>query len=328
MQGSEPPQEGTSVRDQATAWVMRLTSGGATLEDAAALQRWRGESDAHRRAFAEAKLLWDVLGPATTAIVPKADGGMPTLGKTGRGIGRRALIGGALAASAGAFGYFGSRPPFLLWPSVTEMLADYRTGTGEQRRLAVTANVSLILNTQTSINVQKLSSVANGFELVSGEAAVTTNTSPAAPFHVLAADGRTIASMARFDVRRDGAHVRVMNFDGVLNVVKHGQSVVLKPGYQVSYDTSGLGEVLPVDLSIATAWQNGMLIFRHETLARVIAEVNRYRPGRIILIDDKLAARDVVASFHLARIDEVVDHIAQVFDAHVTYLPGGVVLLG
>lgn len=328
MQSSEPPREETSVRDQATAWIMRLTSGNATTEDAAALQRWRSESDVHRRAFAEAKLLWEALGPATGAIASKADSDTGARVKTRRSVGRRAFIGGALAASAGAIGYFGSRPPLLLWPSVTEMLADYRTGTGEQRRLAVAANVSLILNTQTSINVQKLSSIAEGIELISGEAAVTTTANATTPFHVSAADGHTFASTARFDVRRDGAHVKVTNFDGVLKIVKRDESVILKPGYQVVYDASGLGTAFPVDVAIAAAWQNGMLIFRHETLARVIAEVNRYRPGRIILISDKLAKRDVVASFHLARIEEIVDHIVQAFDARATYLPGGVVLLG
>ncbi len=70
-----------------------------------------------------------------------------------------------------------------------------------------------------------------------------------------------------------------------------------------------------------------MLIFRHEPLRRVIDEVNRYRRGRIVVLDDTLGNRDVVANFHLDRIDEVVEHVVQTFGAHATFLPGGVVLL-
>jgi transmembrane sensor len=84
---------------------------------------------------------------------------------------------------------------------------------------------------------------------------------------------------------------------------------------------------VPVELAVATAWQHGMLIFRHEPLSHVVSEVNRYRPGRIILLDQKLGARDVVANFHLDRIDEVVDHVVAAFGAHATFLPGRVVLL-
>lgn len=326
MQSDDPPQGEESMKDQAMAWIMRLTSGKATEEDASALRRWRDESDSHRRAFAEAKLLWETLGPATRESVQgrkkEERSSLPIMPK--RLLGRRAFISGALAASAAAVGYIGSRPPFLLWPSMGEILADYRTGTGQQRQLAVAANVSLILNTQTSINVRRASSASNGIELIEGEAAVTT----AAPFNVLAAGGWTSASAARFDVRCDGPNVCVTSLSGVVNVMKRDRSVIVPSGHQITYGLDGIGSVLPVDAAVAMAWQHGMLIFRHEPLERVIAEVNRYRRGRIILIDANLAARDVVASFHLDRIDEVVEHVVQAFGARATFLPGGVVLLG
>ncbi len=53
-----------AVKDQAMVWITRLASGHATEADAEALRRWRDASAAHRQAFAEAKLLWEVLGPA------------------------------------------------------------------------------------------------------------------------------------------------------------------------------------------------------------------------------------------------------------------------
>jgi transmembrane sensor len=309
-----------TARDQAMAWVVRLTSGQATAEDAVALSRWRDESALHRQAFAEAKLLWQTLEPASKEIEFR---GLDQRGVLrGPAVGRRALIGGALAASVAAAGYVGSRSPFNLWPSIDELRADYRTGTGEQRRLALTNDVSLLLNTQTSIDVRFAS-----IELISGEAAITANASAASPFLVVAAAGRATAVSARFDIRRDGARVRVTSHDGDVEVGQANRSVTVPSGHQVTYDNDNLGAVSPVELAVATAWQQGMLIFRHEPLRRVVDEVNRYRRGRIIVLDDTLGNRDVVANFHLDRIDEVVEHVVQAFGAHATFLPGGVVLL-
>ncbi|MFO7190259.1 MAG: FecR/PupR family sigma factor regulator [Pseudomonadota bacterium] len=48
-----PCDERAALESQALAWIVRLTSGEATLEDAEAFRRWRGQSLAHARALAE-----------------------------------------------------------------------------------------------------------------------------------------------------------------------------------------------------------------------------------------------------------------------------------
>ena len=64
------------------------------------------------------------------------------------------------------------------------------------------------------------------------------------------------------------------------------------------------------------------------TLTEAIAEINRYRPGRIILTNAALGARIFNARFRIENIDGVVGQIQQVFGASATSLPGGIVLLG
>ncbi len=178
-------EEGT-VDDQAMAWVMLLASGEFTEADAIALRRWREEDATYQRAFAEAKLLWETLGAAAKDIAmrPDVSTGSRSDETPPLRLGRRAFIGGALAASVATVGYFSAYPPLRLWPSIAELNADYRTKTGEQRELALAKDVSLLLNTQTSIGVKKIMSAAPGIELISGEAAVTANATAAAPFDV------------------------------------------------------------------------------------------------------------------------------------------------
>ncbi|MFG3757292.1 hypothetical protein ACGE32_33645, partial [Klebsiella pneumoniae] len=94
------------------------------------------------------------------------------------------------------------------------------------------------------------------------------------------------------------------------------------------YRRGGLGAVTAVDPTVVTAWRSGYLMFRKEPLDRVIAEVNRYRPGRIVLLDATLGRGLVTARFKLDRLDDVMIQVHEVFGARVRNLPGGVVLIG
>jgi transmembrane sensor len=70
-----------------------------------------------------------------------------------------------------------------------------------------------------------------------------------------------------------------------------------------------------------------LLVFRHEPLSHVVDEINRYRRGRIIVVNDALGRRPVVASFRIDRMDEVVPRIERALNVRATTLPGGIVLL-
>jgi transmembrane sensor len=69
-------------------------------------------------------------------------------------------------------------------------------------------------------------------------------------------------------------------------------------------------------------------MFRKEPLVNVIAEINRYWPGRIVLLDTKLGQSLVTARFKLDRLNDVLVQVREVFGAPVRTLPGGVVLIG
>lgn len=311
---------------EALAWVVRLRSGESTAADAEALQRWLDQSPAHAEAFRQAARLWRLLGPAARELSAEAEISTTLVPQppTRRLISRRSLLGGAVAASAVA--YVVVRPPFGLWPSLVELSADYRTGKGEQRRVVLSDDISLALNTQTSIVVRSTPQEAR-IELISGEATIATNRTSSSPLVVDAADGRMVVARARFNALCEEGVVRVTCIEGEVDVEWRKQAVRLQPRQQVSYSPEGLGVSASVDPAEATAWQERLLIFRDRPLAEVIDEVNRYRPGRIIVTNAELARRLVNGTFHLDRLDDVVAQVRQLFGARVTSLPGGVVLL-
>jgi transmembrane sensor len=325
--------ETDSLAREAQAWVTHLTSGEATAADAEALNRWRRTSRAHRRAFAEANLLWEKLqlaaaefsgGQASAASV------MRSARPQGAGalLDRRALLGGGLAAAAA--GYLLIRPPLGLWPSFAEMTADYRTGTGQQRRIAFEGSVSVEMNTQTTIAMSRPpsgESIVEQIELISGEAAITTSPRGVRPFVVTAARGQTVATNARFNVRNDGATVCVTCLEGNVDVEWRGRIARVPAKRQVTYTAQGLTSTTVADPDTVTAWQRGLLVFRNDPLARVIDELNRYRPGKIILMNEEFGRQSVLATFRIDSIDEFVSRLQTVFGLKARSFPGGIVLL-
>lgn len=215
-------------------------------------------------------------------------------------------------------------PPFGLWPSLTELGADHRTATGERRQLDLTERVRVELNTRTSIAVHLAADRTPTIELISGEAVVETR---GEPLMVAAASGRVTAIGAQLDVRCDRQAVAVACLSGAVRV-EHARGVVsVAAGQVVRYDGTGPSDVVSGDMERLTAWRRGLLEFRDDPLASVIEEINRYRPGRVILVNNALADLSVVATFHIDRLADAGERLAHALGASVRRLPGGVVIL-
>jgi transmembrane sensor len=317
------------IKHEAYEWLIRFMSGEMKPADVDAMKTWFGQSPAHAAAYAEVRRVWQAISPAASAVMQHQ--GRATLFEGAavappRALSRRGLIAGGLAATAAAAGYLVVRPPFDLWPSFAELTADYRTGIGEQRRITLADAVSLDLNTRTSIIIRSQAEDTNRIELVSGELAAFADAA-ASPLTVLAAAGRVTATKANFNLRCIGGEVRVSCVKGDLEVERPGITLSLAAGQQVDYRGQGTGAVAAMNPDMVTAWQRGQLIFDATPVAEVIDEVNRYRPGRIVLMNNDIARRSLTAQLRIAEADKIVIQIVHIFRAKATPLPGGIVIL-
>jgi transmembrane sensor len=328
MNPSRDPTGKDVLRDDALDWLRLLTGGMATNVDVAAFDRWRTASPDHDEAFAEAALLWDVLGDAAR-MMADANPDLAVMARPRAHVfmKRRAFLfgGGMIAASLAGIALV--RPPLGLWPSFVELKADYRTRKGQQRRIDLADKASIEINTQTSIDLRPTVAGRTEIELITGEAAVAAPDAASAVI-VLAGGGSVETDRGAFNVRKSGDKVSVTCIDGEAMVRSHQGGTSLRGGQQVSYGAGGLGRTVVVDPVIVAAWRHGLLVFHEVPLAQLIDEVNRYRPGKIVLLDSRLAQRRVVATFRLDRIDDVVTFVHQALDVSVRILPGGIVLLG
>ncbi|MCS3420521.1 FecR family protein [Pseudomonas yamanorum] len=291
------------LHDEARDWLVLLTSGRATVADAKALRQWCAQSPDHARAFEQAKVLWRQLAPAAEQF------------SRPRHFGRRAFLGGAIAASAAVLMVRVTVPG-----GFAGLTADYRTEVGEQRRVELSDGVRLELNTQTRISRRD-----DGIELLEGEVEVLANV--AMPLRVQAGGGWLSTAQARFNVRNTDHSVCVTCIDGAVAVAVGGRTVRLESGRQVTYDASGVGEPVAVDTQAVVAWREQVLVFDNATLATVVDEINRYRPGMLLLMNAQLGKRRVQARFSLNQLAGVALLIRDAYGAKCTELPGGVVLL-
>jgi transmembrane sensor len=315
------------VQREAVAWVQRLLTGEATSEDAEELRRWRTRSPVHAAALAEASRVWGAIGLAGGKLYHREDILAFQKAQSRRTVTRRAVLGSAIAVAAASYALI--RPPLGMWPSLAELEGDYRTARGEQRQITLPGQVSVTLNTQTSITLGTRGSAVDRIDLINGEAAFATSPGTERTLVVRAAAVTATANNARFDVRHfaETSMVRVTCLEGQVRTERDGEARELRPGQQVRCTSQGFGTIATVDPDDEAAWQRGIVIFQATPLEKVVEEINRYRPGRIVLINPALAEKPVSGRFRIDQLDDILPRLGQAFDARVRLLPGGIALL-
>jgi transmembrane sensor len=315
------------LEQQAWVWLRRLNSGDVKPWDAEAFKRWLRTSPAHKDAFSAARREWDLIKPAAGGVLRSNARAAALHEQALRGpkLGRRAFLGAAAGAAALA-GVAVAYPPAGLWPSPAEWGADYRTATGEQRTLALAEQVTVTLNTQTSIRRRNAGGQTTGIDLLTGEAAIDL-AAVGKPFAVSAGAGRSLAESGRFEVRHLDGKVCVSCIEGSVRVEHPAGFRTLQARQQTVYDNTSVSSIAGIEPAEVSAWRKGELVFRQTALAQVLDEINRYRPGRVVLINTAARSKPVSGSFDIALLNAALVQLQRTFDLNARALPGGVVIL-
>jgi transmembrane sensor len=325
---------------EAAEWVIRL-EGSRKLppEERYALDCWLEQDPAHKAAFDHAQSTWISLAALKAApgelardIVPPDHRSPIVPFLRHRAAGRmmlRAATVLALVVVATGLGAFWFGDPVLM------LEADYRTAPGKTGVVTLADGTVVQLNAASALAV-RFDGRERRVELLSGEAYFTVAPVEGAetrPFVVESTNGSARALGTQFQVSRegDGTDVTVAEHQVQVSMVETGDGpgfVVLSSGQAVHYDhASGFGPVTQTDLGKATAWRRGELVFDKVRLADVVAELSRYRRGRIIIADAGLADRRVSGVFHTADLDQALASITQALKLRTAALPPFVTVL-
>lgn len=292
--------------ETAADWLVVLTSGKATESEIAQLMEWRETDARHDAAFRH---------------VANVSGFTRLIRNDRPGIDRRVLFSGAFAVFlTGAASYGLVRPPLGLWPSLSDLTADRRTGPGQRNRFTPTSGVSVEMNSKTSI---ALGRDGAALRLITGEALISAQ----APFEITAGNVTANARAAVFNARHIDREVAITCSEGTLTCRYKGESAELAAGERLRVGADSRIQRERVDVATVTAWQTGLLVFKAAPLSEVIRQINQYRSGDIVLTNSEIANLSVNGVFYTDQTDNAVDQIQQLLRLKVRRLPGGVILL-
>lgn len=318
-------EEQDEIERAAAEWVVRLGAAPLDRAERHAFDNWCATSPAHRAAFEHAYRAWTDIG----SLKDRPGRLRSVIAPVARPASRRGVIVGlaVLIACAAALLYQIGNP----WIALA---ADYRTGPGEIRTVRLIDGTLVDLGAASAIAVT-FDNNERRVQLLEGEAYFTVAPKQGPehrPFVAIAAEGSTTALGTQFAVENVGGATVVTAVEHQISVAltsrQDTRGLVLSPGDTVQYDSrKGLGAVRKTDTDAATAWRRGMLVFDGEPLSDVVARLNRYRRGKIVVMNRALASRRVSGVFPSDNLDNVVDTITAELGVRSVSAPPLVTLL-
>lgn len=313
------PEEFQRLKRESIDWLVRLNSGEASPAELEQFREWLKTTPGADKVFERVGRAWGLMGEAhrlaeDTASPPKPE----PIKRSVRPI-RRFGWGRAVAALAACFLLFvllQSNPPSL-WT------ADYRTGTGEQATVSLQDGSRVQLNTQTALDVE-YSASSRRLKMRQGEVFFEVAKDPARPF-IVQVEGHEIQAVGTaFNIYQMEAGVRLSVTEGIVRLTPATQNapVELEAGEGIFIKPGGLGPVKNFDSTTPIAWLKKQIVFNSTPLGDVVAEINRYRDGKIFIWDSSLASLKVSGTFHLQNPDEILDAITRAFAIQSTSVLG------
>ncbi|WP_409284923.1 FecR family protein, partial [Pseudomonas protegens] len=204
------------------------------------------------------------------------------------------------------------------WPALS---SDYHTGVGQQQHITLADGSRVTLNSGSALSVA-YSTHERRVVLRAGEALFEPLADPQRPFVVQAQAQQLQSAASAFSVRRDNDQLTVVVREGQVQFSGDHAPVLLQADQRLQYQP---GQPLlaqqSVDAASLTAWQRGKLIFNGRPLGEVIAELERYQHGRILISDGQLAALAISGVFDLHDPQGSLKALQQRYPLQVTYLP-------
>lgn len=321
-----PPSDDAESRQhaeqQAWAWLRKLNSGGASHDDLHDFRQWIQSKPLHFQAYQVVRPQWDALRQASQMKSVALD--QRTAAFRHRRQRRRAvLVSGGF--SLGLLGLAALNPPLDLWPAASEWSAHYRTAAGEQQSLSLEPGIDVVLNTRTSVRRDTEHGRIVGLHLMSGEAAIELD--QARSLKVYAGAGHARGEAAHFDVRHVNGLTCVTCLQGQVQIFHPLGERLVDAGEQLDYSAGHLGRAQRSDPEQQAAWRKGVLLFRDHTLEQVIDEINRYRQGKVMLMNDSLRSLLVSGRFYTHDLEQALQQLEYSFDLKARQLPGHILLL-
>ncbi|KPY37049.1 Regulatory protein [Pseudomonas syringae pv. primulae] len=286
-----------AVAQQAVGWLLEMQEGSLNTGRQKAWQLWLNGNAEHQRAWAHIQRVNQRLGGLSSPLAHAALGA-PKSGS------RRHALKLLLLLGAGSVAGWSLRDQIALQP----LLADYNSGVGEQRKVALSDGSQIQLNTASAVDV-KYDAQQRLIRLLSGEILMTAS-ADTRPLNLLTAEGsvKVTTGSSRFNLRQLNGRTQLAVFAGAVELApgeRAGSGLTVQTQQQVTFSRNAWDSVRPVDAS-SGAWADGMLVASRMKLSDFLGELGRYRHGRLHC-DAKVANLLISGSYPLTDSERILD---------------------
>jgi transmembrane sensor len=340
--------DAAATEAEAAAWVARFDAGDVSAQEQAAFQEWLSRSPLHREAIAEYGNLWSEF-ESLKLLTDSDDAGRHTGARDPIAVvphrARPWLAACAAAAlvAAGGTALFHTRlGDFATAPPPARI--SYETPVGGQKRIALADGTSVILNTNSRLDVD-FSGKCRNVHLIRGEAFFEVVHDKTRPFSVYANNYVVRDIGTAFDVHLSKTGlVEVGVTKGSVEVQPargaHVPDAVKKPDVLTAGQDIVLGErvadampdavavpkierpevVSSPEMGRRLAWRQGQLIYTGQPLEEVLADISRYSNIKIELADPSLADLPVGGAFRTDQIQAIFAALENNFGVHAEWI--------
>lgn len=348
MDNSSQQEGRDTLEHEARLWLVRLDADEPlTAEEKQTLHTWMARSPAHRQELVRLAEFWDNSNVLTELLIPmhqvasaKHREGAGSFIKAVSGISLSPRGGLALAMSLLFIA-------FTLKSYLTPMPLDatngiYAAAIGELRVEVLADGSVLQINTDSQVQVD-YSERRRKIRLLRGEAHFEVAHNKAWPFEVYAGKGMVKAVGTAFLVRLEKEQLNVIVTDGRVDLAAtrtlenatspppSNQTTRLPPLEKIGSLSEGQGASFAPASSVAThqllaqkdmdrqlSWREGYLVFEGESLSVVVAELNRYLPIQVEIVDDALSDIPIGGRFKVAELEALFDVLETSFNVRVS----------
>ncbi|TFF38370.1 FecR family protein [Pseudomonas sp. RIT623] len=289
-----------AVLAQAAAWLLLLQEGPLTPAQRLELAHWRNSDPQHERAWKRAQRLLTRLGSLPPTLARQ------TLERP-TGNSRRAVLRGlALLLVVTPLGWWLSRRGAYH--------ADYQTGVGERREVALADGSQVSLNSATTLAL-RFDAEQRLLHLEQGEVYIVTAPDPR-PLRVRTEQGLMQALGTRFSVRQLAQETLLAVYEGAVQV-QGPASTIVHAGQQVRFSQTQVSSPAPASDG-QLAWRNGLLLAQDMPLWQWIQELLRHT-DQALACDPSLADLAVSGTYPLDDLALALAMLAQTYGVQVRH---------
>lgn len=342
--------ERKNIEAQARRWLIKLDGDAEpSSEDITELREWVSRSPLHRQELLRVSAFWDDANILTELSIPlhskPQEKHRPWFG------GLFAQLRGA--GYAGAFAVLCLLAVFILpllqSTDITTTNGLYVSAIGELQDQTLADGSTVKLNTDSQIQVDYTDEVRK-IRLLRGEAHFTVASNADWPFEVYAGKGMVRAVGTAFAVHLVSDEIQVTVSEGRVELAalveqSSNTSSIAEPvtrtqlkkigslamGQSASFSNQAIvaqsmdnplgpniHTLTDQEMARQLAWREGYLVFAGDSLAHVIAEVNRYQPTQVEIVDPALRELRIGGRFRVGELEAMLDVLESGFDLQVT----------